>query len=159
MPQAEEPVIDSVDATASTLRHLIQTCRTAEAEFRAAASGVSDDNLQRLFESYSQQRGEFAAELEGELRRITPEGEITAPSHFVSDQADGTPEPPQAMLDEGSIISDAERGENQVLLGYNESLSGSLPADLRAMVERQLVKVKEAHEQISSLRRVHSRHA
>ena len=159
MPQAEGPVADSVDAIASTLRHLIQASRTAEAEFRAAADGVSDDNLQHLFESYSQQRGEFAAELEGELRRVSPEGETTAQSHFVSEQADGAPEAPPAMLDEGSIISDAERGENQVLLSYNESLSGSLPADLRAMVERQLMKVKEAHEQISSLRRVHSRHA
>ncbi|HEY9014123.1 MAG TPA: PA2169 family four-helix-bundle protein [Gemmatimonadales bacterium] len=157
MTSAEGPVADSVDAVASTLRHLIQTCRTAEAEFRAAASAVADPNLQRLFESYSQQRGEFAAELEAELSEVAPEGETTAP-HLVADQADGTPEAPAEMQDEGTIFEQCERGENHVLQVYTESLGSALPADLRATVERQLLRIKEAHDQISSLHRIHSRH-
>lgn len=158
MTSAEGPGADSVEAVASTLRHLIQTCRTAEAEFRAAASAVADPNLQRLFESYSQQRGEFAAELDPELSRVAPEGETTAHSHLFSDQADGTPEAPSDMQDEGTIIEQCERGESQVLLAYTESLGSPLPADLRATVERQMLRIKDAHDQISSLHRIHSRH-
>jgi hypothetical protein len=30
--------------------------------------------------------------------------------------------------------------------------------DLRALVERQLVKIREAHDQVRSLEEVHSRH-
>ena len=100
---------------------------------------------------YSQQRSEFAAELEVELRRLAPEQEPVTESPGVSEPAEAT--------DEGSVISHCEEGEDRVLRMYQEALTPGLPAELRAMVERQLLKIKEAHDQVSSLHRVHSRYA
>jgi uncharacterized protein (TIGR02284 family) len=54
-----------VDAVASTLNQLIQTCKDGVNGFKVAAESVDDANLQHLLESYSQQRSEFAADLEG----------------------------------------------------------------------------------------------
>jgi uncharacterized protein (TIGR02284 family) len=159
MDSAEAPKPDSVDASASTLNQLLQTCRDGEQGFQAAAQGVDDPNLQHLFESYAQQRGEFAAELEQEVERLGARpaegGHLTAALHRgwtnIKSVVTGR--------DEGAIITECERGEDIAVRAYQEALSTPLSPDLRAIVERQLLKVKEAHDQVRSLEQVHSRHS
>jgi uncharacterized protein (TIGR02284 family) len=155
----EIPRQDSVDAVASTLNQLVQTCKDGEQGFQAAAQGVDDPNLQRLFESYGQQRGEFAAELQLEVERLDQEpaesGHLSAALHrgWMNIKA------AVSGRDEGAIISECERGEDLAVRAYQEALATELPPDLRGLVERQLVKIKEAHDQIRSLEQVHSRHS
>jgi len=60
--------------------------------------------------------------------------------------------------DEAAIIAECERGEDVAVKAYEQVLASGLPVDLRALVERQLFKVKEAHDQIRSLEQIHSRH-
>ncbi len=159
MDSAEAPKSDSVDASASTLNQLLQTCRDGEQGFQAAAQGVDDPNLQHLFESYAQQRGEFAAELEQEVERLGGKpaegGHLTAALHRgwtnIKSVVTGR--------DEGAIITECERGEDIAVRAYQEALGTSLPQDLKAIVERQLLKIKEAHDQVRSLEQVHSRHS
>lgn len=155
MSAAPTKRLESVDATASTLDRLIRTSIDGEYGFRSAAGGVSDANLKRLFESYSQQRAEFAAELQEELRRYATEsGRAGAALHrsLMDVQA------PVTGKDDGTIISECERGEDAALKTYETALSSPLPGELRSMVERQLVRIKEAHDQVRSLERAHDRH-
>lgn len=149
---------DSVDAMASTLNQLIQTCKDGESGFRTAAEGVDDCNLKHLFESYSQQRAEFAAELQLEVERLahtpTDHGHAVAALHrgWMNIKALVT------GRDEGAIISECERGEDLAVQAYEHALGTNLAPDLKAVVDRQLLKIKEAHDQIRSLEQVHSRH-
>jgi uncharacterized protein (TIGR02284 family) len=149
---------ESVDDAASTLNQLIQTCKDGEAGFLAAAELVEDLNLQRLFESYSQQRAEFAAELQAEVRRMAEDpaecGHVMAALHrgWMDIKADVT------GRDEGAIISECERGEDIAVRHYEKALDAGLAPDLRVLVERQFLQVKAAHDQIRSLERAHSRH-
>lgn len=150
---------ESQDETASTLNQLIQTCKDGENGFQSAAQAVEDPNLKRLFESYWQQRAEFAAELQLEVRRLAEDpvdsGHATAALHRgwmdlkaeVSDRS------------EGDIIEECERGEDVAVQAYEKALGSDLPRDLRIIVERQFLQVKAAHDQIRSLERAHSRHS
>jgi uncharacterized protein (TIGR02284 family) len=150
---------DGVDETASTLNRLIQTCIDGENGFRAAAGGVEDANLRRLFESYSQQRAELAAELQQEVRRLAVDpvdtGHASAALHrsWMDIKAGVT------GRNEGEIISEAERGEDLAVRSYEEALNSALPSDLRMIVERQFLQIKQAHDQIRSLERAHTRHS
>jgi uncharacterized protein (TIGR02284 family) len=154
-----EPLAGGVDEPSSTLNQLIQTCKDGETGFRTAAQAVSDPNLRHLFESYSQQRSEFAAELEVEVQRMgrdpAQKGHVAAALHR------GWMELEAAVTgrDEGVIIAECERGEDLAVKAYRQALSVSLPPELKAMVERQLIKIQEAHDQVRSLERVHSRHS
>ncbi|MFL5447413.1 MAG: ferritin-like domain-containing protein [Gemmatimonadales bacterium] len=149
---------DSVDEVASTLNQLIQTCKDGENGFKVAAESVEDVNLQHLLASYSQQRSEFAAELQSEVQRLHQDpaesGHAAAALHRgwmdIKSLAIGQ--------DEAAIIAECERGEDVAVKAYEQALASELPADLRALVERQLLKVKEAHDQIRSLEQIHSRH-
>jgi uncharacterized protein (TIGR02284 family) len=154
-PRGEESLFDS--DVAKILNDLIETCKDGENGFRSAAEGVEDPNLKRLFESYSQQRGEFATELQTELRRAGKDpaesGHVLGTLHrgWINIKAAVTGK------DEAGVIAECERGEDAAVSNYREALEKSLPADLRAIVERQFVQVKEAHDHIRSLEQAHER--
>jgi uncharacterized protein (TIGR02284 family) len=148
-----------VDAVASTLNGLVRTCKDGENGFRTAAENVEDPNLRRLFESYSQQRAEFAAELQMEVERLAQkpadDGHVTAAFHRgLMDLKGGL-----AGRDEGSIISECERGEDAALKVYDEALGIALSPELRGLIERQYRGIREAHDQIRSLEQIHNRHS
>jgi uncharacterized protein (TIGR02284 family) len=149
----------SVDAVASTLNRLIETNTDGENGFRSAAGGVSDANLKRLFEGYSQQRAEFAEELQEELKRYAaelPESGHAAPTlhrSLIDVQASATGQ------NDGTVISEREQGEDATVKTYETALSSPLPSELRSIIERQFLRIKEAHDQVRSLERAHDRHS
>jgi uncharacterized protein (TIGR02284 family) len=152
------PADTSVGGSASTLNELIQTCKDGENGFRAAAESVEDSNLRHLFESYAQQRAEFATELQLEVRRLAEDPEetvhVTAAFHRggLDIKADLT------GRDEAMVIAECEQSEDVAVQVYRKSLVSDLPNDLRIIVERQLLEIKEAHDHLRSLERSHARH-
>jgi uncharacterized protein (TIGR02284 family) len=154
----QDPTDKSVDQTASTLNELIQTSRDGENGFRAAAESVEDSNLRRLLESYAQQRAEFVAELQLEVRRLAQDpvdtGHAAAALHrgWLDIKASLT------GRDEAAVIAECERGEDIAVGVYQKALDSDLPADLRMVVQRQFLEVQQAHDHIRSLERTHARH-
>jgi uncharacterized protein (TIGR02284 family) len=149
---------DSVDEVASTLNRLIQTCKDGENGFKVAAEAVDDVNLQHLLQSYSQQRSEFAAELQTEVQRL--DQNPARSGHIVAALHRGWMDIKALAMgrEEAAIIAECERGEDVAVKAYEQALGSELPSDLRALVERQFLKVKDAHDQIRSLEQIHSRH-
>jgi uncharacterized protein (TIGR02284 family) len=154
----QDPTDKSVDQTASTLNELIQTSKDGENGFRAAAASVEDSNLRRLLESYAQQRAEFVAELQLEVRRLAQDpvdtGHAAAALHrgWLDIKASLT------GRDEAAVIAECERGEDIAVGVYQKALDSDLPADLRMVVQRQFLEVQQAHDHIRSLERTHARH-
>jgi uncharacterized protein (TIGR02284 family) len=144
------------DNVISTLNNLIETCKDGENGFRTAADGVKNSELKTLFLTYSQQRAQFAAELQAEVRNLggDPEdtGSIAAGLHrgWINIKSTVTGE------DEGAVISECERGEDSAVKNYKEALNEDLPANLQSIVQRQLTEVKEAHDRIRALEKATS---
>ena len=144
------------DNAIPTLNNLIETCKDGEEGFRAAADGVKNSDLRTLFLTYSQQRAQFAAELQNEVRHLggDPEdsGSVAASLHrgWINIKSAVTGE------DEGAIISECERGEDSAVRNYQSALNEDLPANIRETVERQYAQVKEAHDRIRALERADS---
>lgn len=144
------------DNVISTLNNLIETCKDGENGFRTAAEGVKNAELKTLFNTYSQQRAQFAAELQAEVRLLggDPEksGSTIATLHrgWINIKSTVTGE------DEGAVISECERGEDSAVKNYTEALNENLPANIQAIVERQFTQVKEAHDRIRALEKADS---
>jgi uncharacterized protein (TIGR02284 family) len=153
MTDASTP--QSVDATVSTLNDLIQTCKDGQNGFRAASEAVTDSNLRHLFESYSQQRAEFATELQRQVRRLSDKpaesGHASAALHrgWMDIKAGLT------GGDDAAIIAECERGEDVAVRMYRKGLDSELPSDIRVLLERQFLDIKDAHDHIRSLERTH----
>jgi uncharacterized protein (TIGR02284 family) len=135
------------------LNNLIETCKDGENGFRTAAQGVKNGELKTLFNLYSQQRAQFAAELQAEVRNLggDPEetGSVAASLHrgWINIKSVVTGE------DESAIITECERGEDSAVNNYQDALKENLPVNVQAITERQFIQVKEAHDRIRDLER------
>lgn len=135
----------------SLLNELIETCRDGREGFRTAAEGVQGAELRRLFLRYAQQRAGFAGELEDEVRRLG--GDPERSGSLVASLHRGWMGLRAALEggDDRAIVSECERGEGVALETYRTALDTDMPANVRAMVERQFAEVKEAHNLIGNL--------
>ena len=145
------------DDVVSTLNGLIETCKDGANGFRTAADGVEDASLKRLFSSFAEQRAQFAVELERVVTGLG--GDPADTGHIAGAVHRGWINLKAAVTgkDDGAVISEAERGEDFAKERYQAALEKTLPADVRAAVERQFMQVKEAHDHVRSLERTYSR--
>jgi uncharacterized protein (TIGR02284 family) len=145
------------DDVVSTLNGLIETCKDGANGFRTAADGVEDASLKRLFSSFAEQRAQFAVELERVVTSLG--GDPADTGHIAGAVHRGWINLKAAITgkDDGAVISEAERGEDFAKERYQAALEKTLPADVRAAVERQYMQVKEAHDHVRSLERTYSR--
>ena len=144
------------DNVISTLNNLIETCKDGENGFRTAADGVKNSELKTLFNTYSQQRAQFAAELQAEVRNLggDPEntGSVAATLHrgWINIKSTVTGE------DEGAVISECERGEDSAVRNYKDALKATLPANVLSIIQRQFTQVQEAHDRIRAMEKASS---
>jgi uncharacterized protein (TIGR02284 family) len=144
------------DNVISTLNNLIETCKDGENGFRTAADGVKNSELRTLFNTYSQQRAQFAAELQAEVRNLGGDpantGSVAATLHrgWINIKSTVTGE------DEGAVISECERGEDSAVKNYTDALNENLPANVQSIVQRQFTQVKEAHDRIRTMEKANS---
>jgi uncharacterized protein (TIGR02284 family) len=140
------------DNAISTLNNLIETCKDGQNGYQTAAEGVTNSELKTLFGTYSLQRAGFAGELQNEVRRLggDPEntGSVAATLHrgWINVKSAVT------GADEAAIIAECERGEDSAVKNYKEAAGEELPADLKAIVEKQYAQVQEAHDRIRALK-------
>jgi uncharacterized protein (TIGR02284 family) len=139
------------DKVTSTLNGLIETLKDGQQGFTTAADGLQDSQTRSLFLQFSRQRAEMARELQAEVRRLggDPEnaGSVAGAAHrgWINIKSVVT------GRDDGSIIAEAERGEDSAKKMYEEALRQPLPAQTLALVREQSTKVHDAHDRVRAL--------
>jgi uncharacterized protein (TIGR02284 family) len=137
---------------AQAVHDVISVCRDGEQGFRGAAQSVNAPKIKEMFEEYSVQRGQFAAELQAAVKAlgfetIDPQGlggVLYAAWINLKGLATGH--------DVHGILVEAERGEDWSLKTYRTALGKTLPPEIAAIVRKQFEQVQEAHDRIRNLR-------
>ena len=145
------------DEVIATLNNLVETCKDGQNGFRTAAEGIKNSELTTLFNTYSQQRAQFAAELQSEVRRLGGEPEETGSAAAAVHRGWINIKSAVTGEDEAAVISECERGEDSAVEAYEEALETDLPNDVKAIVSSQFSQVKEAHDRIRSLERANAK--
>jgi uncharacterized protein (TIGR02284 family) len=141
----------------STLNSLIETCNDGAQGFQTAAKELRDSSAKALFNKYAGERGQFAAELRGEVQRLggTPEegGSVSGTVHR------GWMNIKSAIAghSDSAIIAEAERGEDVAVQTYEKALQSDLPPQVQPTIQRQFTQVKSAHDRVRELERSHTR--
>jgi uncharacterized protein (TIGR02284 family) len=137
---------------ASVVNGLIETAKDGEQGFRTAAEKVKQSDLKTLFSKYATQRAAYARELQAAVSEL---GEKPADhGHVTGSLHRGWINLKEALSknEDKAIIDEAEAGEDAAKKAYAEALEKALPANIRALVEKQNAGVLEAHNTVSNLK-------
>src|SRR5947209_672049 len=105
----------------STLNTLIETCKDGDEGYQTAAKRVANTDTNTLFLSYSQQRAQFAAELQGEVQRLGGDPEKTGSIAGAFWRGWTNIKAAVTGGDEAAIIAECERGEDAAKKNYEEA--------------------------------------
>jgi uncharacterized protein (TIGR02284 family) len=142
------------DDAISVLNRLIETGRDAIDGFKTGADSVRDPALKRLFDTYAQQRAEFVRELEEEVRRLGGTPQRRGSAGGALHRALMNIRAAVSGGDEHAVIVEAERGENVARTAYEEASSqAALPEDVRNVIARQAMRVRETYDSLRDLER------
>jgi uncharacterized protein (TIGR02284 family) len=136
---------------AQAVHDVISVCRDGEQGFRGAARAVQAPAIKEMFEQYSAQRGQFAAELQGAVKAlgfevIDPQG-LNGVLYAAWINLKGL----VTGHDVHGILVEAERGEDWTLKTYRAALGRTLPPEIAAIIQKQFEEVQLAHDRIKSL--------
>lgn len=134
------------------LNDLIETCRDGEKGFRTASEHTRNDNLKTYFRRCSNQRAQFASELQSEVRQLGGDpaqtGSVSGTFHrgWMNLKA-------AALNSDESILSECEWGEDSALRNYERVLKQNLPPSVLPVVKHQFSEIRETHKRIHDLER------
>lgn len=140
------------DDVIDVLQELVECCKDGEYGFRECAEQAKREDLKSLFLQRADDCRRGAQELNALVRQCggTPEdgGSAMGAMHrgWVSIKSKLT------GYDDKAVLEEAERGEDNAKARYAKALEKNLPADIRAVVERQMQGVQRNHDQVKMLR-------
>ena len=142
----------SYDDVVDVLNDLLETSRDGGHGFLACAEEVKSASLKQVFVSRADSCRQGEEELVALIRQYggkPAEGGTAAGAlHRGWVHVKGT----VGANSELSILESCERGEDAAVAHYRKALKQNLPADVRAVVERQAEGAQRNHDQIRDLR-------
>ncbi|NML32821.1 PA2169 family four-helix-bundle protein [Paraburkholderia antibiotica] len=136
----------------SVLNDLVETSKDGEKGFLKAAEDAHDEQLKTMFRSTAEDCSRGARELQDAVQALggKPEsgGSMSGALHR------GWVDVKSAVTDRSdhAILAECEKGEDVAKKRYHDALEKDLPADVRAIVERQYQGVLQTHDRVRDLR-------
>lgn len=146
------------NALKTVLNELVETLKDGERGYSEALTDVKDQDLKQVFKQYAVQRDGYLTELESAMHKLNvnpadaKEGKLdsvvgTAHRAWINIKSVVTGNDRKAILDE------CERGEDYAVKAFQKAVQAEvLPQEIKSIVEKQYNGIKQAHDQIRSLR-------
>jgi uncharacterized protein (TIGR02284 family) len=144
----------AIDEVRDTVNHLIEICHDGEQGFLTASQALPPDEalIKSELVQYSNQRREFAADLESEVMQM---GEEPATHGTVGGSIHrGWLHLKHAITTNHvhAILAECERGEDAAVSAYRDAVAKGLSASVADMIRTQAEAVGRVHDRIRSLR-------
>lgn len=137
---------------ASHLNDLIDVCKDGENGYRKAAEDAKDPELKNLFMRFSQERSNFAGELQSAVADLGMKPETSGTVRAALHRGWIDVKSAVSSRDDKAIIDECETGDDVAKETYERVLKeGNLAGTTRSMVMRQYEQVKAAHDNIRAL--------
>lgn len=138
--------------TESVLNDLIETSKDGEKGFAKAAEDAHDAELKSLFTGCSQRCREGATELQAQVRALGGDPERTGSAAGALHRGWISLREAISSREDKAILEECEKGEDYAKAQYRKALEQDLPADVRAIVDRQYQGVLANHDRVRALR-------
>ncbi|HPU50467.1 MAG TPA: PA2169 family four-helix-bundle protein [Burkholderiaceae bacterium] len=134
------------------LNDLIETSKDGEYGFRTSAEYLKAADTRALFERRAEECRQAAADLQQLVRQYGGKAEDGGSASGAMHRGWVAVKGTLSGYSDKAILEETERGEDVALASYRKALDKSLPAEVRALIERQCEGVKHNHAQVRFLR-------
>jgi uncharacterized protein (TIGR02284 family) len=126
-------------------------CKDGEKGYRNAADEIKNEYYKVLFKEYARQRSQFASVLQGEVRKLGAEPELTGSVtgalhrewiHLRSSAKEDHDNP---------IIMECQHGEDIAIMKYKQALEKHLPSFLISLLSEQLARITETRSRVHAM--------
>lgn len=140
------------DETIDKLQKIIRSNIDSYDGFQEAAKKIDDQQVSQLFRDLAKERSQFASELQQHVKwngeEAEDDGSVAAWVHRVWIDI-------RSMLNGGdttAILSEAERGEDQIKKAYENVLKDTAGSAMNDVLQRQYAKIKAGHDRVRDMR-------
>jgi len=152
--------INREDKAFRAINDLVETCKDGMKGYQTAAESVENPQIKSELSNFSQQRAQFASELETQARQIglntRQEGTIEGAALDVAGAVHrGWINLKSALSgnDSRAVLNECENGDAAALKTYEEALRvETLPPTIKNVIEKQHSQILEAKNKITALK-------
>ena len=140
------------DNVVDVLNDLLESCRDGEQGFQASAEHAHTGELKSLFTRRAQECALAAGEL---AQAVHAYGGTPADGGTISGALHRSWIAIKTALssnDDKVVLEECERGEDAAVARYQKALEHALPADVRALVQRQAEGARRNHDEVKAMR-------
>lgn len=138
------------------LNNLRRLCMAGERGFEVVARNVTNRGLKVLLKSYAQQRADFAAALQAEIKalggKVSGGRSIRGVIHRGRINIRGALTIGPLNVEQ-AVLGETKQGEKAVARAYESVLSKDLPAGVRELVQSQFDGIRAVGEELELLKR------
>ena len=145
------------DEVISVLNDLIETSKDGEEGFRTCAENVSSPQLRTLLMNRAQSCATAAVDLQELVRSYGGNPETSGGLGGALHRRWVDLKSAVTGKDDVAVLNECERGEDVAVSSYRNALDKKLPAEVRAVVERQFQGVLKNHDDVKRLREQYPR--
>ena len=146
-----DTVMDKSDVV-DLLNDLIEVSKDGEYGFRECAEHAKSPNIKSTLLSRASDCASGAGELQGLVTTYGGEPETGGSAAGALHRGWVSVRSALTSKDDLAVLEEAERGEDTALKKYREAAAKALPADVQAVVQKQLQGAQTNHDQIKLLR-------
>jgi len=140
------------DNVISQLNELIETSKDGEQGYMKAARDAQSPELKTLFTQGARRCAEGARELQDLVRSLGGDPEKTGSTTAALHRGWINVKEAVTGRDDKAILEEVERGEDYAKAQYRKAVDDALPANVKAVVERQYRGVISNHDKVRALR-------
>lgn len=151
-------MVDNNDVIA-ILNELIETSKDGEEGFRTSAKNADDAKLKDFFLRRSKEVSASVRELQDMVLSLGGEPVNSTSIGGLLHRRWIDIKTALTSNDNLAVLNETERGEDAALAAYRKALEEELPADIRAVILRQIEGVKRNHNLVKHMRDVYEAEA
>jgi uncharacterized protein (TIGR02284 family) len=139
------------DDVIDTLNDLIETCKDGENGFMQCAENIGNPSVKAMFTTAARRCRDSAEELQREVQMLGGKAETSGSLSGSAHRRWLDVKTAVTGRDDAAVIAECERGEDVARESYERALEKPLPANIRAIVERQYRGVLQHHDEVRAL--------
>lgn len=145
-------MLDKQKHSISVLNEVVNVMEDGNKGYKDAAEKVEDNELRTMFNLYAQQRTEFSAELQHEIRELGGEPKDTDDLKGKLHRAWVDLKAAVAGNDKNAILNECENGDTAALKEIEEALKQDIPQFLKDKLKKQHTEIQNNIKQLNKLK-------